>query len=273
MIERAAEAGRKFEELVQIMARLRAPDGCPWDQKQTFATLKTYLLEEAYEVMDAIDLQDWSGLAEELGDLLLQPVFLAQIGRDNGFFDIVDALTAINAKLVRRHPHIFGEASAKTAEDVKQRWEEIKKQERSMKGVPEHASRLDGVLRSFPALIEAEKISEKAAAAGFEWPNIEGVLEKMQEESRELAQARESGHPQSIEHEIGDLLFTVVNLARFLKVDPEQALRKTNGRFRARFAFLERETAANGEALESVSLERMEELWQEAKRLEANGHR
>lgn len=263
--ERAAEAGRKFAELVAVMARLRAPGGCPWDRKQSFESIKSYLLEETYEVMDAIDHGDWRGLAEELGDLLLQPVFFAEMAAEQGLFTISDSLDAINEKLIRRHPHVFADAKAETPEDVKRRWDEIKKGEKETQGSNADASVLDGVVRTLPALMEAEQISRKAAAVGFEWPDIGGVVEKLQEEAAELARARGNQGQEHIAHEIGDLLFTLVNLARFLKVDPEQALRKTNARFRKRFAYVEQRA---GEALTSTPLERMEELWQEAKRLE-----
>lgn len=266
--DRFSQAGEKFAELVRIMARLYAPGGCPWDRKQTFDTIKSYLLEETYEVMDAIDRRAWPELAEELGDLLLQPVFFAEMACERDLFTICDSLDAINRKLIRRHPHVFGDAAAKTAEDVKQRWDEIKKQEKAEQGATEQASILDEVPRNLPALVEAEKISHKAANAGFEWPDINGVIEKLQEEASELVHARESADQDHIEHEIGDLLFTVVNLARFLKIDPEQALRKTNARFRRRFAFVEQRAALSGAALEELPLERMEELWQEAKQLE-----
>lgn len=258
------EAGEKFEALVQVMSRLRAPGGCPWDRKQTFDTIKSYLLEETYEVMDAIDARDWRELAEELGDLLLQPVFLAEMAAEEGLFTISDSLDAINEKLVRRHPHVFADAVAETPEDVKLRWDEIKKHEKPT-GTSSSESVLDGVPRNLPALVEADKISHKAASVGFEWPDISGVVEKLQEEAAELTEARETGTPEHIEHEIGDLLFTVVNLARFLKVDPEQALRKTNGRFRKRFTHVEKQIRA---APARISLEQMEDLWQEAKRLE-----
>ncbi len=268
MRDRSKEAGEKFAELVRIMSRLRAPDGCPWDRKQTFDTIKAYLMEEAYEVMDAIDARDWTGLKEELGDLMLQPVFFAQMAKDEELFDIADSLSAINEKLVRRHPHIFGDASAETAEDVKQRWDEIKKQEKAERRSTADESVLDGVPRSFPALMEAEKISQKAAALGFEWPDISGVIEKLQEEAAELSHARDSGDQAHIEAEVGDLLFTLANLARFLKVDPEQALRKTSARFRKRFQFVEREVKASGGTMPQTPLERLEELWQAAKKLE-----
>jgi MazG family protein len=262
------EAGQKFTELIRIMARLRAPDGCPWDRKQTFDTIKAYLLEEAYEVMDAIDARDWNALQEELGDLMLQPVFFAEMARDESLFDITDSLEAINTKLVRRHPHVFADATAETPEDVKVRWDEIKKQEKAEQGIAAGDSVLDSVPRSLPALVEAEKISKKAAAVGFEWPDIGGVVEKLQEEAAELAGARETSDKEHVEHEIGDLLFTLVNLARFLKVDPEQALRKTNARFRKRFAHVERQVKAGGATMAETPLERMEELWQAAKKRE-----
>lgn len=263
-------AGEKFSELVRVMARLRSPDGCPWDLKQTFDTIKPYLLEETYEVMDAIDDRDWPGLSEELGDLLLQPVFFAQMARELGLFDIADALDSINRKLIRRHPHVFADGSAETAEDVKRRWDEIKKEEKGDRASEKSGSEsiLSGIPRSLPALVEADKISRKAASAGFEWPDIGGVVEKIQEEAAELARARAGSDQVHIEAEIGDLLFTIVNLARFLKVDPEQALRKTNARFRTRFAHVERKIAAEGAILSETPLDRMEELWQEAKRFE-----
>lgn len=240
------------------MARLRAPGGCPWDRKQTFDTIKPYLLEETYEVLDAIDRRDWPGLAEELGDLMLQPVFFAEMAAGEKLFDISDSLDAINQKLIRRHPHVFAGAVADTPEEVLQRWDEIKKKE---KGGAALKSILDGVPRNVPALVEAKKIGDKAAGVGFEWPDVSGVLEKLQEEARELAVATEKAE---IEHEIGDLLFTVVNLARFLKVDPEQALRKTNARFRKRFGHVEERIGS----FENAPLDRMEELWTEAKQLE-----
>jgi MazG family protein len=267
MPERRIDAGQEFMQLVEIMARLRGPNGCPWDRKQSFDSLETYLLEETYEVMDAIDRRDWPGLSEELGDLLLQPVFLAQMASEANDFTIGDCLRSINSKLIRRHPHVFADATAATAEDVKTKWDEIKTQERIGKGVDfGRESILDSVLPTFPALIEANKLSKRAAGEGFEWPDVSGVMDKFREETAELAEARESAAQAKIEHEIGDLLFTLVNLARFLKVDPEQALRKTNGRFRERFAYIETKLAERGLTPKEASLEEMEELWQEAKR-------
>ena len=267
MAERFTEAGQKFSELVEVMARLRAPGGCPWDRKQTFATIKSYLLEESYEVMDAIDREDWRGLAEELGDLLLQPVFLAEIAAEQGLFTINDLLDAINQKLVRRHPHVFGDAQAQTPDDVKLHWDRIKKSEKAEQGVAPHTSILDAVPRNLPALMEAEKVSHKAAGLGFDWPDIEGVLAKVREEAEELAAAHEHADAQHVEHELGDLLFTVVNLARRMKVDPEQALRKSNARFRERFAHVEERVAESGVAFAETPLAQMEEWWQEAKRM------
>ena len=263
------DAGPKFQQLVEIMARLRAPGGCPWDRKQNFDTIKSYLLEEAYEVMDALDRRDWDALAAELGDLLLQPVFFAEMAAGENYFTISDALDAINRKLVRRHPHVFADAVAETPEDVKVRWDEIKKQEKAEKGIAAAPdSILNEVPRFVPALVEALKISKKAAGIGFEWPSIDGVTAKLQEEVVEQADAQASGNPVPVEHEIGDLLFTLVNLSRFLKVDPEQALRKANARFRSRFAHIEKEVAASGKTLEDTPLDAMEELWQDAKRHE-----
>jgi nucleoside triphosphate diphosphatase len=266
MADEFQTAGEKFAELVKIMARLRAPGGCPWDRKQTFDTIKPYLLEETYEVMDAIDDRDWAGLTEELGDLVLQPVFFAEMARAEGLFTISDSLDAITEKLIRRHPHVFADGSAKTAEDVKTRWDEIKKAEKRDRKEP--SSLLDDVPRRMPALAEADKIGQKVGKKGFEWPDVAGVVQKLHEEAAELAEAHASLDHSHVEHEIGDLLFNLVNLARYLGVDPEQALRKTNARFRRRFAHIETQVRRTGSNLEETSLERMEELWQEAKRAE-----
>lgn len=267
MAERFAEAGNKFAELVEVMARLRAPGGCPWDQKQTFETIKKYLLEEAYEVMDAIDREDWKGLEEELGDLLLQPVFFAEMATEKGLFTIADSLDAINQKLVRRHPHVFGDGKADTPEEVLLRWNEIKKQEKDDQGIPAAKSVLDGVPRNLPALMEADKVSHKAAGLGFDWPDVDGVIAKIQEEAEELADAQKTQDAKQVEHELGDLLFTIVNLARYLKVDPEQALRKSTGRFRGRFAHVEQRVTESGKEFKDTSLDQMEAWWQEGKRL------
>jgi MazG family protein len=251
--------GERFERLVEIMARLRAPGGCPWDREQSFDTIKPYLLEETYEVMDAIDRRDWPNLAEELGDLLLQPVFFAQMASEENRFRIDDSLDAIIEKLIRRHPHVFADGSADTANDVKRRWDEIKADEKMSKGEAPKGL-LESVPRNLPALVEAQQISSKAAATGFDWENAGQVLDKLDEELHELAEARESGSHTAVEGELGDLLFVLVNLARFLKVDPEQALRKSNAKFRRRFRYVEDHAKLPG-----ASIEEMEALWQEAK--------
>ncbi len=254
--------GEAFARLVEIMARLRAPDGCPWDREQTFDTIKPYLLEETYEVMEAIDARDWPELAEELGDLLLQAVFFSQMAAEAGHFDIRDPLQAINDKLIRRHPHVFGAGDAKTAADVVKKWDEIKAEEKPTrpKGL------LTGVSKSMPALMEAAHIARRAAGAGFDWENVGQVIAKLHEELDELDRARQTGAQGEIEGEIGDLLFVIVNIARFCKVDPEQALRKTNAKFRRRFSHVEQGLEARGKSLKESSIEEMEALWQEAKR-------
>jgi len=262
--EEKPPAGAGFTRLVEIMAQLRAPGGCPWDREQSFDSIKPYLLEETYEVLDAIDARDWEGLADELGDLLLQAVFFAQMAAEEGRFDIADSIQAINSKLIRRHPHVFGNGQAKTAGDVVRRWDEIKATEKERpKGL------LAGVPRSLPSLVEAQKIAAKAAGVGFDWENIDQVFEKLREELAELDEARGSKEidaQEQIEGEIGDLLFVVVNLARFLKMDPEQALRKTNSKFRRRFQHVEEGLEAAGKSAKTASVDEMEALWQSAKR-------
>jgi MazG family protein len=247
------------------MARLRAPGGCPWDREQTFDSIKPYTLEETYEVLDAIDRRDWTGLAEELGDFLLQAVFYAQMAKDEGRFSIDDSLDAICEKLIRRHPHVFADGDAKTPDAVKVRWDQIKSEEKKERGdAPKPL--LDTVPRATPALVEAQQIASKAAGVGFDWDNIEQVIAKLHEELDELRQARGGSDPAHIEDELGDILFVIVNIARFLKVDPEQALRRTNAKFRRRFGYVEQQLAGRGRKLTDSHLEEMEELWQEAKR-------
>ncbi len=257
--------GVKFERLVQIMAQLRSPGGCPWDAEQTFDSIKPYTLEETYEVLDAIDQRDYVSLCEELGDLMLQAVFHAQMAEEEKRFSIADSLDAINEKLVRRHPHVFAGGDAKTPEQVLKRWNEIKADEKKAR-VDGPKGLLDGVPRSQPALAEAVQISKKAAGVGFEWPNLDDVVAKLHEELDELRQAEDQA---GREGEVGDVLFTVVNIARWLKVDPEQALRTTNRKFRSRFQYVESEVAKRGRTLaESAKLhgvDEMEALWQEAK--------
>ncbi|MGD0667370.1 MAG: nucleoside triphosphate pyrophosphohydrolase [Bryobacteraceae bacterium] len=257
-------AAEKFDRLLALMARLRAPGGCPWDREQTFDSIKPYTLEETYEVLDAIDRRDWPDLAEELGDYILQAVFYAQMASEQGLFSIEDALEAINRKLLRRHPHVFGEESAETAGDVKRIWSEVKAAEKAAQGRQEEGL-LAGVPRALPALVEAQQITSRAAQVGFDWENPEQVLEKLQEEASEFTEARRGGSPAALENELGDMLFTLVNLARFVKLDPEQALRATNAKFRRRFGYIERKLAERGKKPADATLEEMEALWQEAK--------
>jgi len=261
----AQTAGEKFQFLVDLMVRLRGPNGCPWDREQNFDTIKPFLLEETYEVMDAIDARDWPDLADELGDLLLQAVFFSQMASEENLFGIEDALDAINQKLIRRHPHIFGNETATTEGDVRKRWSEIKAEEKRGKGEQE-ATLLGSVPRSLPALVEAQQISSRAAQAGFDWENAGQVLDKLHEEVHEFEEARARASREEVEDELGDLLFVLVNLARFVKVDPEQALRKTNGKFRQRFGYVERKLAERGKSTRESSIEEMESLWQEAKK-------
>jgi MazG family protein len=258
-------AGEKFQQLVGIMARLRAPGGCPWDREQTFDSIKPFTLEETYEVLDAIDRRDWKNLAEELGDFLLQAVFYAQMASEQELFGIEDALDAINQKLTRRHPHVFGDETAQSADDVKKIWGEVKAAEKRDKGKAEEGL-LHSVPRTLPALVEAQQIASRAAQVGFDWENPEQVIEKLHEELAELDEARRNAAQHDLEDEIGDLLFVLVNLARFVKVDPEQALRGTNAKFRKRFGFIERKLAERGKKLEDSNIGEMEALWQEAKR-------
>jgi len=267
MAELHSQAGEKFQRLVEIMARLRAPDGCPWDREQNFDTIKPYLLEETYEVMEAIDARDWRELAAELGDLMLQAVFFAQMAGEQGLFSIEDAIDAINQKLVRRHPHVFADGTAKTAGEVKERWDEIKKEEKKEKGLAVHEL-LASVPRAVPALVEAQQLTSRAAGVGFDWQNADQVLEKLDEELGELAQARQQESAQEhLEEEVGDTLFVLVNLARFLKVDPEQALRKCNAKFRTRFGYVERRLNEQGRSLKQATLAEMDALWEEAKQI------
>ena len=253
----------RFQQLVALMARLRGPDGCPWDREQTFDTIKSFLLEETYEVIDAIDRRDWQELASELGDLQLQIVFFSQMAAEESHFTIDDVLERICAKLIRRHPHVFGDESAATAGQVLQRWNEIKAGEKNSAAPP---ALLDSVPTSLPALLEAYQITTRASHVGFDWPRFEDLLEKLDEELRELAEARRHGSdPARVEDEVGDLLFMMVNIARFLKFDPEMALRKTNRKFRERFAHVEQGLAARGKTLPQAAIEEMEELWQQAK--------
>ncbi|MCX7925727.1 MAG: nucleoside triphosphate pyrophosphohydrolase [Fimbriimonadales bacterium] len=248
-----------FEGLVRVVAALRAPDGCPWDREQTHASLKPHLLEEAYETLEAIDSGDPAELREELGDLLLQVLMHSQMASETGAFDIEGVIQYLTEKLISRHPHVFGDAHAETAEQVLKNWDKTKRAQKGRDSV------LEGVPRAMPALARAQEISKRAARVGFEWDSIHGVLEKLREEETELRQAIESGDSERIESEIGDLLFTVVNIARHAKVDAEDALRTMVDRFTRRFQWMEAEAARQNRPLESLSAEEWEELWQRAK--------
>jgi MazG family protein len=259
--------GLRFQRLVEIMARLRAPDGCPWDREQSFESIRKYTLEETYEVLDAIDRRDWAELREELGDFMLQAVFYAEMARDlpeADRFNIGDSLDFINEKLIRRHPHIFAEETASTGDAVLKRWNEIKAEERKNKPA-ERKGLLSPVPRALPSLVEAQQITSRAAGVGFDWSGPEQVLEKLHEELAEFDAACAGGDKSRIEDELGDLLFVIVNMARFAKVDPEQALRRTNTKFRSRFGYIEDRLAEQGRELPSASIDEMEALWQEAK--------
>jgi tetrapyrrole methylase family protein / MazG family protein len=258
-------AGEKFQKLVEIMARLRAPGGCPWDREQTFESIKPFLLEETYEVMEAIDARDWPELTGELGDLLLQSVFFCQMAAEQNLFSIADTLDAINEKLIRRHPHIFGGQTAGTADDVRRIWGEVKAEEKKSKGGRD-AALLDSVPRALPALVEAQQLTTRAAHVGFDWDNAEQVLAKLHEELAEFNAARQGASQEELEGELGDLLFVLVNLARFVKADPEQALRKTNAKFRRRFDYIERKLGEQGKSPGQATLAEMDALWEEAKR-------
>jgi len=250
-----------FSTLEAVMARLRGPEGCPWDRAQTHASLRRYLLEECYEVLEALDEQDPDRLREELGDLLLQIVFHARIAQEAGHFDLREVVAGLVEKLYRRHPHVFGKGRADTAEEVQENWQKIKEAEKG--GRPR--SLLDGVPLELPALARAQKIQERAAAVGFDWPEVSGVWAKVREEEQEVAAAVATGEKRQVEAELGDLLFAVVNLARFLGVDAESALRTSTARFARRFGYLEERCRQAGRKPEELSLDELDELWEEAK--------
>jgi MazG family protein len=300
--------GERFERAVAIMERLRAPGGCPWDREQTFDTIKPYTLEETYEVLEAIDNRDWGELTGELGDLLLQVLFYAEMGKEQGTFSIDDVLDRLSTKLVDRHPHVFGEVKADTSAEVKRNWEALKVEERkkrqngkSSEGTDRTAetaakkekpqSILAGVSSAMPAMLEASKLSSRAAQTGFDWPNVESLIDKLHEEVHELREELKqfpspgagpqvrgvagSGRAQiseelqtRMEEEVGDLFFVMVNIARYLSVDPESALRRTNRKFKRRFQWMEERLHESGKAADQSSMEELESLWQQAKRQE-----
>ena len=264
-----------FAEAVSIMARLRGPGGCPWDREQTFDTIRKYTLEESYEVFDAIERRNWTDLCDELGDLLLQVLFYAQMASEPGYFTIADVIAGLNRKLIRRHPHVFGDEASLAAgnavegpletadidaSQVLRNWDAIKRAEKAQGS----SSALDGIPRALPALLEAAKLGARAHKSGFDWPDCEGIFAKLEEETQELRQAIDAPSPvhEDVASEVGDMLFTLVNLARRLNVDPEFALRHSNAKFRRRFAAME---AASTEPLEALSAAQLEALWSQAK--------
>ncbi len=249
----------KFSRLVQIMARLRGEDGCPWDRQQTHKSLRQHLIEEAYEVLETIDEERYDELPGELGDLLLQVVFHAQMAEEAGLFTINDVVDSINEKLIRRHPHVFGDAEINTAEEQVVHWEQSKIKKEGKK------SAIDGVPRALPALLRAYRMQNKAATMGFDWADIGPVWEKVEEEMKELRQAAESGNKEDIEEELGDLLFSIVNLSRFLKVNPEDALRRTIEKFYRRFQQVEKEFEKREKPMTEATLDEMDKVWDHIK--------
>lgn len=293
--------GERFERAVAIMERLRAPGGCPWDREQTFDSIKAYTLEEAYEVLEAIDNRDWDELTGELGDLLLQVLFYSEMAKEQGTFTIDEVLERLSKKLVDRHPHVFGDVKAETSSDVLRNWEALKAEEKkkrleagggkSAKAEAEPKSVLAGVSAGIPALLEAFKLSSRAAHVGFDWPEVGGLFEKLNEETRELQeQLREFPDPgprphgrgtagaggqkageelrARLEDEVGDLLFVVVNIARYLSLDPESALKRTNRKFKRRFQWMEARLRTQGKTPQDASMDELENLWQQAKQQE-----
>jgi len=253
-----------FTELVEVMARLRAPNGCPWDREQTHATLKPYFIEETYEALEAIDIGDDDELCKELGDVLLQVVFHAQIATEENRFDIEEVARAIVDKLIRRHPHVFADVDVDGSEQVLQNWEQIKKQERQEQGEAT-PSLLDGIPKQLPALMRAQRMQARVSRQGFDWDQIAGPLDKVEEEFAELRQAWASGETPAIEDEFGDLLFALVNTGRFLNVDPEQALRQSTEKFERRFRALEEAVRRSGREISALSLQELDTIWDEIK--------
>lgn len=281
---RSQNPGPAFAKLAAVMARLRAPGGCPWDREQTHSTLRTYLIEEAYEVLDALDSRDDSKFAEELGDLLLQVLFHAQIAAEDRRFSINDVIREIHDKMIRRHPHVFGNVKAKTSAQVLRNWELLKKHERqsktavapasSQQAISEPAPRndseggslLEGVPHTIPALLEAFQLTRKAARIGFDWENVEGIFDKLHEESAELREVlHKKDSPDRVESELGDILFVAVNLSRFLNVDPEIALHKASAKFTRRFHEMEKIARQQGTTLSELPRPRLESLWDQSK--------
>jgi tetrapyrrole methylase family protein/MazG family protein len=254
----------RFNELVEIMMKLRDVNGCPWDRKQTHKSLRQYLIEEAYEVVDTIDNDDLTALEEELGDVLLQVVFHSEIAAENGYFDITDVISGICRKLIHRHPHVFGDVSVADADEVVSNWEQIKREEKAIESVTDAMKQLPMAL---PATLRAYKTQKKAAAVGFDWPDVEGAFEKIHEEVNELLEEMQVEHPdpEKLAGEIGDLIFAVINVSRFLKINPEMALNRTTEKFIRRFQAIEESEPAKARGLENLSLNEMDNLWNRAK--------
>jgi MazG family protein len=270
--------GQWFEKLVAVQARLRAPNGCPWDREQTHQSLRTYLIEEAYEVLEALESGNDAKFAEEMGDLLLQIVFHSQIAREEGRFTVAEVIREIHDKMIRRHPHVFGKTSAKDSAEVLRNWEQIKAEERRSSGkkgdsnsggeTPKVTSLLDGVSHALPATLEGFQLTRKASRIGFDWQDASGVFDKMQEEKEELKKALKEQDQLKMEEELGDLLFAAVNLSRFLKIDPEIALKKANAKFSRRFRAMEKLARKNGREFKNLPREEMEAFWDAAKKSE-----
>ena len=250
-----------LQKLVDLVARLRAPDGCPWDREQTLPDVRAYLLEEAHELAGAIDGGDWDELAEELGDMLFQVAFIGRLAEEAGAFSVSQVIDGVHRKMVERHPHVFGDETLADAEAVRQAWER-----RKLAKEPRRESLFSGVPSSLPALLASYRLTQKAAGVGFDWPTPDAVLDKMEEEIAELRQALAAGRREEVKEEVGDLLFTIANLARKVEVDPEAALAGTNLKFRKRFAKIEEGLAARGLTAAEATLEEMDALWEEAKR-------
>ncbi|NTW77665.1 MAG: nucleoside triphosphate pyrophosphohydrolase [Syntrophaceae bacterium] len=255
---------QELTDLILLIRKLRAPDGCPWDRKQKQEDIGKYILEEAYEVIESLEAKDQRAIAEELGDLLFQILFLAEMGEESGAFSLNYIMEGVKEKMIRRHPHIFGDTKVNSIEEVKDNWQQIKKKERSTKS--EKKSLFDNIPRSLPALKRAQKITSLAAVYGFDWKNTADVLEKLHEELKEFDVALSNNNQKEIEEELGDLFFTLVNLSRFVKIDSEAALSKTTNKFLQRFAYITDQLARHGKTLEEATLSEMDELWEKAKR-------
>ena len=250
-----------LKKLMDIVATLRGPNGCPWDKEQTYKDINPYLLEEAHEIVEAIDKNDFQGLKEELGDLLVHILFHCQMATEDGKFDIAEVMQNASDKLIRRHPHVFGDDKASTIQEVLVNWEKIKQEENKHK----RESILEGIPKTIPALIKALRLGEKSSRVGFDWPDRNGIMLKLNEELEELKEALQAKDPANIEREYGDLLFTMANLGRFLKLDPESSLRKASDTFTTRFQWIEKKAKQNGETLQNLTPKKWDELWNEAK--------